>query len=245
MRQYLREGLREGDLEELVIPLISIDEFESKVDDDAIVVGFFVKDLEPANDLNRFIQKSPVVLLDTDVSPAPNEDGYFLVFVELTREASFSSKLLTILGEISNLVGIEVDDWRFTAYRHEGIFEVTDEKVRVLIRTESIEDLKQKAFEDDLLEFFKPSVLDDVQLTEGSLSLTRGSLGVCGEIVSFGPAEHVNEAILDEAVSLTEEANRSCRYWEKLLGEGWQVHQVGSHMLVSSVFDTNVLLIKS
>lgn len=244
MKQYLREGLRENDLEELVIPMISIDEFESKVDEDAIVIGFYVKDSEPADDLNRFIQKSPVILLDTDVSPAPNEDGYFLVFVEVSRDDSFAKKLLTILAEIKNLVGIEESDWSFTCYGHDGIFEVTEEKVHVLIRTESIEDLKQKAYDDELLEFFKPSILDDLRLDENLLTISRGNNLLSAEIVSFGEADQLNEAILGEAVTLTEEATRSCRRWENMLGEGWTAHLIETHMVVSNAFNANVLVLK-
>lgn len=244
MKQLLREGLRENDLEDLVIPMISIDEFESKVDDDGIVIGFFVKDAEPADDLNRFIQKSPVILLDTDVSPAPNEDGYFLVFVEVSRDESFAKKLKTILAEIENLVAIEESDWSFTCYGHEGVFEVTEEKIHVLIRTESIEDLKQKAFDDELLEFFKPSVLDDVQLNENILSISRNNNLLSGELVSFGEADQLDEELLGEAVTLSEEANRSCRRWEALLGEGWMAHLIETHLIVSNAFSTNVLVLK-
>lgn len=245
MRKYLSEGLREHDLDKLVIPLVSIDEFESKVDDDLIVIGFFVKDSDPADDLNRFIQKSPVSLVDTEVSPAPNQDGYFVVFVEVMRDPSFYSKLTTILDEIENLVGIAPEDWSFSCYGHDGIFQLTEEKVKVLIRTESIEDLKQKAFDDELLEFFKPSVLDNVQLDENLLSLFRGSNKITSEIVSFGPTDIVEEAYLGEAVNLSDEANRLCRRWENMLGEGWMVHLIGEHAFISSAYDTNVLVLKN
>lgn len=244
MKQYLREGLRELDLEELIIPMISIDEFESKVDTDAIVIGFFVKDSDPADDLNRFIQKSPVILLDTDVSPAPNEDGYFLVFVELSRDAGFKEKLFSILSEIKNLVGLDLTDWSFTCYGHDGVFELSDDNIHVLIRTESIDDLKQKAFDEDLLEFFIPTILDNVSLTENILSLTRGSNVASGEIISFGPAELIEESIIGKTVNLTEEANRACRRWETMLGEGWLAHIVGEFTLLSSAYDTNVLVLK-
>ncbi|MNK54736.1 hypothetical protein D3C87_737280 [compost metagenome] len=244
MKQLLREGLREQDLEDLVIPMISIDEFESKVDDDAIVIGFYVKDSEPADDLNRFIQKSPVILLDTDVSPAPNADGYFLVFVEVSRDGSFPKKLETILAEIKNLVAIEESDWSFTCYGHDGIFEATEENVRVLIRTESIEDLKQKAFDDDLLEFFKPSIIDDFRLDENLLSISRNNTLLSGELVSFGEADQLDEAILGKAVTLTEDATRSCRRWEALLGEGWEAHIIEPNLLLSNAFNANVLVLK-
>ena len=79
----LNEGLRPDDLEDLVLPILSIDEYESKIEDDGIVVGFYTQYKDPANDLNRFIQKSAIDILDSEVSPAPTEDGYFIVFVEL------------------------------------------------------------------------------------------------------------------------------------------------------------------
>lgn len=245
MKKYLREGLREEDLAELVIPMMSIDEFESKVDDDAIVVGFYIKDSDPADDLNRFIQKSPISLLDTDVSPAPNEDGYFLVFVELSRDGTFTEKLKTILSEIQNLVSIDANDWSFTCYGHDGVFEATDDNLRILIRTESIEDLKQKAFDDDLLEFFQHSVLDNVELLEGVLSISRSNNTVSGEIVSFGPADLLDAEIMSKPVSLTEEANRSCRRWENLLGEGWIVHLIENLVVISSAFSADVLVLKT
>ena len=245
MKRFLREGLREQDLNDLVIPMVSIDQFESKVDDDAIVIGFYIKDAEPANDLNRFIQKSPVSLLDTDVSPAPNEDGYFLVFVEMSRDRTFSEKLDTILAEISNLVGIEVTDWDFTCYGHDGVFKLDEENIRVLIRTESIDDLKQRAFDNELVEFFQPSILDNIALHEGYIRITKDTRELCGNIVSFGPADQVNESILEGAVKLTEDANRACRRWENMLGEGWQVHLVENSVVISSAFSTNVLVLKN
>ena len=130
------EGLRTNDLENLLIPLISIDEYESKLDDDAIVVGFYVSDKEPADDLNRFIQKSPQFIYDADVSPAPTQDGYFVCFVEFERNEKFYDSLMDILKDLTNLVNIEPDQWSFTAYNHDGVFELTEKNVYILIRKE-------------------------------------------------------------------------------------------------------------
>lgn len=245
MRKYLVEGLREHDLKDLVIPMVSIDEFESKIDDDAIVVGFFVKDSDPANDLNRFIQKSPIQLLDTDVSPAPNEDGYFLVFVELSRDNSFYTKLKTILDEIKNLVDIDPNDWTFTCYGHNGVFDLTDKKIKVLIRTESIEDLKQKAFDDELLEFFQPSILDDLQLNEGTLTLTKGKISVDKDIIAFGSSDSVLEEIQNKPISLSENSQRTCKTLESILGEGWSVQEIDNIHVLTNAFSSNVLLLKT
>ena len=48
-----------GDLDRLVIPEMHIDEFKSRMGDDAdvIVLSFKLKDKEPANDLMMFIER--------------------------------------------------------------------------------------------------------------------------------------------------------------------------------------------
>lgn len=128
----LTEGLREGDLIDLVLPLITIDEYESKIDETAIVVGFFVKDIEPAKDLNRFIQKSAVSLLDTDVSPAPNSQGYYMVFVEFLRNEDFIKKIFMLIDNIRDLVGIKT--WTFKAYKIDGVHDLNEKNLKKYIR---------------------------------------------------------------------------------------------------------------
>ena len=65
----LDEGLRENDLDDLVLPTITIDDFEPKSgdDDEVVVVTFRAKDDEPANDLASFIEKGSHDILDTEV----------------------------------------------------------------------------------------------------------------------------------------------------------------------------------
>jgi hypothetical protein len=128
----LTEGLRENDLEGLVLPVISIDQFESKIDDDAIVIGFYVLYRDPATDLNRFIQKSAVDIIDTEVSPAPTEEGYYVVFVEVMRNEKFPEALLAILENIGNLVGFS--NWQFTAYGVDGVHDLSVDEIKSLIR---------------------------------------------------------------------------------------------------------------
>src|SRR5690606_2952939 len=99
------------DLQDLVLPMLSIDEFESKIDNDAIVVGFFVQDAEPAKDLERFIQKSAVTLLDTEVSTAPDNDGYFMLFLELSRDPASIKRILDIIDSLEGLTGLPKQSW--------------------------------------------------------------------------------------------------------------------------------------
>ena len=109
----INEGLQQHDLDFTIMPLVSIDEYESKIDDrKAIVIGFYVTENDPATDLAAFIEKGIIKVLDTDVSPAPTEDGHYLVFVELDRNDKFPENLLKIIEEISNVTNIE--EWEFS-----------------------------------------------------------------------------------------------------------------------------------
>ncbi|RYD66041.1 MAG: hypothetical protein EOP83_05980, partial [Verrucomicrobiaceae bacterium] len=107
MFKRLLEGMREGDLEDLILPLISVDEYESKIDDDAIVLGFYVSEADAAEDLNRFLQRSPIELLDTEISPAPDAQGFYMVFVELLNNKMLPENITALLEEVAAVSNIE------------------------------------------------------------------------------------------------------------------------------------------
>ena len=80
--------MKHEDLVDLVIPKVSLDEFAPKTGDnkDVIVIGFYVDDLDPAKDLSNFIESGAYETLDCEASPASNEDGHYMVFVEVDRD---------------------------------------------------------------------------------------------------------------------------------------------------------------
>jgi hypothetical protein len=121
-------GLLRHDLDNLVLPLVELDTFESKISNSkAIVVAFYVFEQEPAVDLERFIEKSEIQVLDTETSPAPTEDGYYVVFVEMDRNADFPELLLKILEAVNNLTN--VDQWQFKTLHDDTIYDITEENI--------------------------------------------------------------------------------------------------------------------
>lgn len=114
------EGLFPGDLEDLILPEISIDEFEPKIDDNAMVVAFYVKEEDAANDFHRFLEFGPEDLLDVDVSPAPNENGYYLVFVEIeeSKTKDVAKKIFNLLNLAKNLSNNII--WAYTFRGKQG-----------------------------------------------------------------------------------------------------------------------------
>lgn len=113
--EIINEGLFQNDLENLVKPLISIYEYESKIQDDSVVIAFFVKNKDAADDLSIFLERTSITeILDTEASSAPDEDGDYLVFVEMTNniDAKIVLKLLTIVNYLS-----KNKEWVFEGYK--------------------------------------------------------------------------------------------------------------------------------
>ena len=130
MNSILSEGLKAGDLKDLILPMISIDEFESKITPDAVVIAFFVDDKDPAQDLSNFMEKDISDLIDSDVSPAPNEEGYYLVFVEFMRDKYLPDNILSLISSVSLVANI--DEWEFKPYKVDKIYPLTKENIEKL-----------------------------------------------------------------------------------------------------------------
>ena len=120
-------SLKNGDLAGTMLPEVSIDEFEPKAGDekDVIVVAFYLNDLEPAEDLNTFIQRGFIDTLDVEVSPNTDEEGRYLVFVEMSRDETFLDKFFALLKDVENCSGDM--DWKVrTYYSGDKEFDVND-----------------------------------------------------------------------------------------------------------------------
>jgi hypothetical protein len=219
----LAEGMRRYDLEDLVLPLVSVDEFESKVDSSAIVFGFYVHDQAAANDLNRFLQKAPVEILDTDVSPAPDQRGYFLVFVEMRNDDMVAKNILSVCEDIENITGIR--RWQMRLRGSPKILPLSPEPiVRHLAR-------ERRANENGVLEFLMPSKLRSAQLNEGYLTLNGSdSYG----FVDFGDIDFLLECydLKDETLQLDPYIMWKCSKVRRHLGEGWSVDQIGAYQII-------------
>lgn len=113
--QDLFEGLEQGDLARLVHPKVHIDEFKSKMGDDAdiLVISFKVADKNPANDLMNFIERGYDWVLDADVSTGELEDGEYLVFVEMERTPKAAEQIVTLVDDILNLTDQKLPDWHW------------------------------------------------------------------------------------------------------------------------------------
>jgi len=201
--------IREGDLQNTVLKKISIDEFEPKTGDsgNVCVIGFHVNENSPATDLYKFINNSVIEIRDVEVSPNPNEDGYYMVFVEMDRKPGVLDNVKDIVKEVENVAGklrwnvftpvledgMDLDDEQLESYiqQEEGVFLTKDEfnmKQEEQKQQEEQERLEEEAKSNSnkILEFLQNSNLLEAGINDNTLVM-RGSRDVARlEIVNFG-----------------------------------------------------------
>ena len=177
---YLQEGSERGDLHRLVQPILSIDEFRSKMgeDKDIVVLGFTVFGKDPALDLVNFVEKSYDWVLDADLSSGETNDGNYVVFIEVERTPKAIEQAMTLLEDLMNLTEQELEDWSFTFYNKPEQHPVTKEELTAHIITSPQEyenkiadgNLKESARLNSLRALagvtVKPTVIKDMQILD-------------------------------------------------------------------------------
>lgn len=233
----LNEGLDKGDLEGMVEPTITIDDFESKVDaEQLIVVTFYVDEEWPAKDLKRFIEKTPVEIIDVDRSPSPDINGKFLVFVELERNDQFPERLIDIVGSLNNLTNI--DNFKFKAYKHKGEFDLNENNIKNKVRLTPETEITESA----IYEFMKESNLNNVNKRKDVVTFTRRGVDYRFKLVDF---DHITNLYTKH--SLHESAQNllmNSMGLESVLGNNWDVSHIDDMIMLTKMGSDDALLLK-
>jgi hypothetical protein len=135
--QQFNEGLEQSDLARLVHPKLHIDEFKSKMGNDAdiIVLSFKVNGKEPATDLMNFIEKGYEFVLDSDVSAGELDDGEYLVFAEIERQSEAPEQIVGLLEDILNLTDQDIDDWKFQYRKSSTEHDINPKEIASVVPT--------------------------------------------------------------------------------------------------------------
>lgn len=115
-QSQLLEGIQYKDLEGLVKPTIHVDEFASKMGDDAdiIVISFYVRNKAAARDLMAWFEKGYDFVLDADVSPGEIKPNRYLVYVEMRRRRAAPQNIQELLSDLETLTEFAADEWTMT-----------------------------------------------------------------------------------------------------------------------------------
>lgn len=236
-------GLRYLELKGTVSPLISIDEYSPKSgsDEEVIVVAFFCNDELPAKDLDDFIDKSTIKFLDSEVSENPDENGYWLVFVEFKRIPAFWLHFYKLVKDIENVT--DKLKWEVQVYKTSDLFDLHDKQLHNLVPT--TEETYRALREDDrVYDYFTESCLLGFHKQNKEL-IFEGQFGkVNATLVDFGPAKRVLEVEeLSEAV-ITHTTSARSTALKSVLGPGWSVDHLGDYLLVQKVETSNVAILR-
>lgn len=211
-------SLREGDLKNVVLKKLSIDEFEPKTGDakDVLVLGFQVTESSVGEDLYGFLNGAVVEVRDIEVSPNPNEDGYYMVFVEMDRNESVLESIQTLLRDTERLAGKLA--WEAKTYLNDNYLPMSEDEIYQYIITDPAKYVTREEFEaeraarmeeeqrlaeeaaaeaaaldasNNILNFLKDSNLLQAGINEGKLVLQDSRHVVALEIVDFGSSDEV------------------------------------------------------
>ena len=185
-------SLKYGDLKGMILPNISIDEFEPKAGDDlsTIVVAFYLTDKAPADDLNTFIQRGAIDTIDVEVSPSTDENGNYLVFVEMGRNESFLNKFKALISDVTNLSGPQ--NWRVKTYFSNGReFDYKDPELvkYIIIDPDDYvpkDEFNAKELNESIYNFFRNSCISNLTISNNNVIITRNNKKIVAEVVDVG-----------------------------------------------------------
>lgn len=242
-------SLKNGDLAGTVLPDVSIDEFEPKAGDEAdvIVVAFYLNDEAPAEDLNTFIQRGFIDTLDVEVSPNTDEEGRYLVFVEMSRDDTFPNKFQALIKDVENLTG--PTEWRVKTYFSDGqSFAFNDPALYsyVIINPSDYvpkEEFKVVDMKEGIEEFFKSSLMADLTIDGNTVTLSGNRRRIVAEVVDVGDYDAViGRNFLSESAFGVGKNPFEAKVLMNMLGD-CQILPLGKYLCISR--DDKVMLLKN
>jgi len=109
----INEGLDYHDLEGIVLPVVSVDEYSAQMgkDSEIVTLAFTVKNKKAGEDLADWFERGYDFVLDAQVSDGELSTGKYLVFVEMNRRTSVPERIVTLLDDLETLTDMKLKDW--------------------------------------------------------------------------------------------------------------------------------------
>lgn len=257
--------LREGDLQNTVLKKISIDEFEPKTgkSENVMVVGFHVNDQHPGKDLYKYLNNSIAEIRDVEVSPNPNEEGYYMVFLEVDRKDGVLDAVKNIVKEVENLAGKL--KWSVSTPLSEELIELTDESLNTYIQQQTgvflskndfdQQQLEAKQVEEEnkleeeaqsntgkILEFLQDSNLLEAGINDGKLVMRDRSNVAELEIINFGHGPDVMSSLgIAESAIKTDFDKTTFDKFNSMLGE-MRAIPIDEYVIIYNPAHKNILI---
>jgi hypothetical protein len=230
----ISEGLRAGDLKNMISPRFTVDQYKSKMgaDRDVIVLAFQIKEKFAAIDVMEFVEKSYEFILDADMSTGEEQDGTYRMFVELERKPVAAEQIRQILKGLDRLCDIDV--WRFRYHKSSQSHEYTIDNAQEHIPLDAIDyqtrvnDTKKK-FASEVINQGSATVAeygqDDRMVVERPFAQPLEF-----KVEELGLYEHVI-AQIQGAVQLDDKSASEVVFLEKFLGNR-DIHKIDNKFVI-------------
>lgn len=172
-KEPLKESLRQNDLEHLISPYVSIDQYTSKISEDNLTIAFFCNERDVASDLSDFLEKMYFMeIRDIEVSESMTEDNKYILYVEFDRNQQFPKILIDILDSINFLINKKMEDWDFKSFNMKNKAKVSIDALKKYVRLSplDIQHEKSKNIKQESVEYTKDN-LKRTYIDEGYISV--------------------------------------------------------------------------
>lgn len=229
----LNEGLRPNDLVGMVSNEVSVDEYQSKIDDTAVVIAFSVNDRNGAKDLNRYIQKSFIDLLDTEVSSAPDQTGSYYVFVELQMNQKLAEYVGSLCDDLYPLTGIR--EWTLKVRGMDTVENCTPEQITEIITAKTTQDMNE--------------CFNDLRVSRGdkkSFIVESDMSSIAFDLYDYGSGAQVvkRNELMEKGYDITPQGYSTYRRIKSVLGPSWGVDVLQECVVLHQTTSDKMLVIK-
>lgn len=232
-KKTLLEGLETGDLTNCIAEMFTIDRYSSKMgeDKDIVVLGFTVREKNPAIDLMEFIEKGYDFILDADMSTGEEHDGKYQVFAEIQRSPSIAENISMLLNGIGQLC--DCKEWRFRYQKDSSSVEFSPASILEHVPTtpEEYESRITEYKQTDLTDFFDQGSVSVMLENDNTLTFKKPyAEPIKVKFIAIGDYEAVKRHIPGK-LSLDESSQGQCFFLNKYLGT-YDIDKIGNRFLI-------------
>ena len=244
--QIVKEGLKAGDLQDVVSSTFSVDQYKSKMGDDrnVMVLCFTVDGQAPAKDLEHFAETGYKDIMDADATPGTMEDGKHKVFVEFQRRESVDQAIRKFLDDLKKLTNIET--FSFTYHKRTNPFEASAKNLAdVLPRTPEAYTQKINSLRlGEVKDFFDKFEMMEVKLDNNIMQVKKHGteVGMAFELHAFGETKQLMTEV--RAFKIDTDSMSECMYFTKYFGP-YQISKTNEDRFVFSKGGESVLISKN
>lgn len=101
------------DLEGMIVPKVTVDEYAAKMgkDKDVVTLAFKVNSKLAGEDLVSWFERGYDFVIDASISDGEISPGKYLVFVEMDRRSRVPERICKLLSDLQTLTGFKLSDW--------------------------------------------------------------------------------------------------------------------------------------